>query len=75
MTAVDRETARPGAPAMFADYPELLEPCHISEITGLNVVVVRRMCKRGALPAVKIGSRWFVPRPSLIEYVTAPAKP
>lgn len=56
---------------VLAGYPELLEPCHIAELTGFNVVTVRRMCKRGELPAVKIGARWFVPKASFIEHVDA----
>ena len=59
-----------GSHAIFADYPELLTPAHISKITGISVQYIRKMCREGDLPAVQIGrSRWFVPKISFIQFV------
>ena len=58
------------ASEMFADYPDLLTPKHISELTGISVQYVRTMCREGRLPAVQIGeSRWYVPKVRFAEFV------
>ena len=58
------------APELFAGYPDLLTPAHISELTGFNVQYVRKLCREHRLPAVQIGSReWFVPKPKFVDYV------
>lgn len=55
---------------LFAGYPDLLTPKHISEITGISVQYVRALCREGKLPAVLIGeARWFVPKTRFIEFV------
>ena len=55
---------------LFSDYPDLLTPAHIAEITGQCEATARAMCARGELPAVRIGTRWYVPKPSMVEFVT-----
>lgn len=55
---------------LFSDYPDLLTPAHIAEITGQCEATARAMCARGVLPAVRIGKRWYVPKPSMVEFVT-----
>ena len=55
---------------LFAGYPDLLTPKHISELTGISVQYVRTMCREGRLPAVLIGeSRWYVPKTRFIAFV------
>lgn len=54
---------------LFSNYPDLLTPAHIAEITGQCESTVRAMCTRGVLPAVRIGKRWYVPKPSMVELV------
>ena len=54
---------------LFADYPDLLTPAHIAEITGQCEATARARCARGELPAVRIGKRWSVPKPSMVEFV------
>ena len=55
---------------LFAGYPDLLTPKHISELTGISAQHVRTMCREGKLPAVLIGeARWFVPKTRFIEFV------
>lgn len=54
---------------LFASYPDLLTPAHIAEITGQCEATARAMCARGELPAVRIGKRWYVPKPSMVELV------
>ena len=54
---------------LFSGYPDLLTPAHIAEITGQCEATARAMCARGELPAVRIGKRWYVPKPSMVEFV------
>lgn len=62
--------ALPEDSRLFDDYPDLLTPTHIAELTGFTVQYVRRLCRERRLPAVQIGARqWFVPKPRFIEYV------
>lgn len=63
-----------GSP-LFGQYPDLLTPAHIAELTGFNVQYVRKVCREGELPAVQIGARqWFVPKPRFVEYVMGGAE-
>ena len=55
---------------LFSGYPDLLTPAHIAEITGQCEATARAMCARGELPAVRIGKRWYVPKPSMVEFVS-----
>ena len=54
---------------LFEQYPDLLTPLHIAEITGQCQATIRSLCVSQALPAIRIGPRWYVPKPSFIEYV------
>ena len=54
---------------LFDGYPDLLTPQHIAEITGQCQATIRSLCISNALPAVRIGRRWYVPKQDLIEYV------
>lgn len=55
---------------MFEEYPDLLTPNHLSEITGMTAHYIRKMCRNGDLPAVQVGkARWYVPKCRFIEYV------
>lgn len=55
---------------LFAAYPDLLTPADIAEITGMTVEYIRRLCRKGKLPAVQIGeSRWYIPKTRFIAYV------
>lgn len=54
---------------LFEDYPDLLTPAHLSEITGQCEATIRSFCCRGKLPAVRIGKRWYVPKTAMISFV------
>lgn len=45
---------------MDARRPTLVSVEEFSEITGLHVCSVRRMCRTGQIPAVKVGRRWLI---------------
>lgn len=40
--------------------PTLVSVEQFSEMTGLHVCSVRRMCRTGQIPAVKLGRKWFI---------------
>lgn len=40
--------------------PAYLTPAQYAERYGVNACSVRRMCARGELPAVKVGSAWRI---------------
>lgn len=47
---------------MFIDLPESLTVNQMAELMHGNPEVVRRNCADGVIPAVKVGSRWVIPR-------------
>lgn len=54
---------------LFEDYPDLLTPMHLSEITGQCEATIRSLCGKGKLPAVRIGKRWYVSKTAMISFV------
>lgn len=54
---------------LFEDYPDLLSPAHLSEITGQCEATIRSLCSKGKLPAVRIGKRWYVPKTAMAAFV------
>lgn len=65
-------TSPPDAPSihmLFEDYPDLLTPAHLSEITGQCEATIRSLCGKGKLPAVRIGKRWYVPKTAMMSFV------
>lgn len=54
---------------LFEDYPDLLSPTHLSEITGQCEATIRSLCNKGKLPAVRIGKRWYVPKTAMVSFV------
>lgn len=47
--------------------PELLLAQDVADILGKTVATVNSMCKRGELPAAKIGKSWYVPKSLLLR--------
>lgn len=45
---------------MTAGKPCLVSAEEFAAITGLNVCTVRRMCRTGRIPAVKVGRKWLI---------------
>lgn len=54
---------------MFENYPDLLTTKDIQSILGYSYATVRNMCATGKLPTMKLGGRFFVPKPKLEELV------
>ena len=62
------------APSMFGGYDDLLTVADMCQILRVNEKAVQRLCKRGEVPAVRIGRRWYVPRAAFIDFVTRPPR-
>lgn len=45
-----------------ADLPPVITPDDIASVTGQHPNVVRRQCADGTIPAVRVGSRWYIGR-------------
>ena len=48
--------------AFLADYPSMLTIKDVSEITGLHVNSVRRLCRDGNIPSMKFGQKIMIPK-------------
>ena len=58
----------PKAKAQFlADYPTMLTVKDVVEITGFAEGSVRRLCKEGKIPSMKIGGRIRIPKKYLMD--------
>lgn len=53
--------------AQTATPPELWTTRQAAEYLGFGRKAVDALCQRGELPAVKVGGRWFIVVPKLIE--------
>lgn len=52
---------------LSARYGMTLSPADVAEVLGCHQTHVRAMCADGELPAVRIGSRWFIPTAKMAE--------
>ena len=41
-------------------YGALMSPVQVADVLHQHPTHIREMCKKGTLPAVRIGSRWFI---------------
>lgn len=48
------------------DYPPMVSPKQLGELTGMHPETVRRLCQSGQLPARKIGKQWFIDREEVL---------
>lgn len=52
----------------WADMPELLDIETVSLILGVSSNTVRRLCRTGEIPALKVGKRmWRIAKSKLME--------
>ena len=53
----------------FARYGELLTVADCEEILHQSRQTVRKLCREGELPSLRLGRRIYVPRAQLIDHV------
>lgn len=49
--------------------PELLRPCEVAARLGMSSKHVRKLLRERALPGVRQGGIWLIPRKSLEAYL------
>lgn len=53
----------------FSELPELLTVKDIAGILSQSEQTIRRLCREGELPSVRIGRRLYVPRHEFAEHI------
>ena len=53
----------------LASYPYMMTPDQVSEFTGISAQEIRKLLNRGELKGSRIGSKWLVPKASLLMYL------
>lgn len=56
-------------PHMSSALPQLATPDEVAEYLGRETISIVRLCRRGDLPAVKVGGRWLIHLERLAEYI------
>ena len=56
---------------IYADYPDVLTPGEVAEMTGMSRNSVYALLRSGDLKALLDGTRYLVPKENLIEYVAS----
>lgn len=54
---------------LLSEYKDLLTVEDIQEITGQSRQTIRRIMSEGVIPSVRIGHRWYSPKPKFIEFL------
>lgn len=58
----------------FEGYGDMLTVDDLAAILHISRKTVQHQCKRGDLPAVSIGRRWYVPKTRLVEFLMSGSK-
>ena len=58
----------------FEGYGDMLTVDDLAVILHVSRKTVQNQCRRGDLPAVLIGRRWYVPKTHLVEFLTTGRK-
>ena len=59
----------------FEGYGDMLTIDDLAAILHVSRKTAQNQCKRGDLPAVPIGRRWYVPKARLVEMLMTGRKP
>lgn len=65
----DLESAPISTDGWFTGYGDMLTIEDLAAIFHVSRKTVQKQCKRGDLPAVSIGRRWYVPKARLVEFL------
>lgn len=53
----------------FTGYGDMLTVDDLATILHVSRKTIQKQCKRGNLPAISIGRRWYVPKARLVEFL------
>lgn len=54
---------------MFDSLPDVVNVSQAAEALGICNATMRQLCREGKLTVAKAGTRWLIPRKSLVEFV------
>jgi excisionase family DNA binding protein len=57
---------------IYADYPDVLETCDVSEMTGLNHNTVLKLLKKKEIQSLTVGTKYKIPKPFVLAFVVSP---
>lgn len=57
--------------AMFRDYPDALTPEQMRRMLGVGSRLAYRLLQTGAIPSVRMGRLYRVPKTAVIDYLYA----
>ena len=55
--------------AMFRDYPDALSPQQVRKMLGIGQRLTYELLRDGAIPSVRMGRLYRVPRVAVIDYL------
>lgn len=57
---------------IYADYPDVLETCDVSEMTGLNHNTVLKLLKNKEIQSLTVGTKYKIPKQFVLAFVVSP---
>lgn len=55
---------------LFREYPDVLEVQDVQKALRIGRSTAYKLLKSGALPSMRVGSKYRVPKPYLLQFVT-----
>lgn len=55
--------------------PDVLTPAQVAELLGMGRTATYQALRAGELPGARVGGRWLVPKPALLERLGVEADP
>lgn len=57
---------------IYADYPDVVEPWDVSEMTGLNHNTVLKLLKKNEIQSLMVGTKYKIPKQFVMAFVVSP---
>ncbi|WRS27322.1 helix-turn-helix domain-containing protein [Oscillospiraceae bacterium MB08-C2-2] len=54
---------------LFADYPDIVTHANLCDMLRISKNTAYELLRSGQLPYIKIGSKYLIPKSSIIDYV------
>lgn len=55
---------------MFNSLPDVVNVSQAAKALGICDATMRQLCREGKLTVAKAGTRWLIPRQSLVDFIT-----
>ena len=63
-------TIRENYQMMFTTYPDLVNIQELKEMLGIGVNLAYRLVRNNAIPSIKVGREYKIPKRNIIAYLT-----